>query len=138
MSDGTVTTEQIRKALKDQLTGIGGLVAYATMPASPRLPCIVPMPASWRYDVTAGDSITWQFRLWIYLPKDDINKSQLAFDSYISPKGPNSVPARLALDPTLGGVVDSISVMGGDQYLAEGPVGGVPILGAYLLCEVFA
>lgn len=131
--------EEIRKGFKDSLGGITGLTTYATMPSTPRLPCVAPLPFSWRYDQTLGEpTIVWTFRLWFYLPKDDINKSQLVFDSYISPTGPNSVPARLENDTTLNGVVDSVRVIGGDQYLAEGPVNGVPMLGSYLVVEVFA
>lgn len=132
------SVDQIRKAFKDQLEGITGLTPYANMPASPRLPCVVPLPQMWRYDDVMAESeeMTWTFRLWFYLPKDDVNKSQLAFDSYITPKGPNSVPQRLRQDPSLGGVVASVRVIGGDQYLAQGNVGGADVLGSYLQVEV--
>jgi|RhiMethySRZTD1v2_1073278.scaffolds.fasta_scaffold1425399_1 hypothetical protein len=135
------SVDAIRKGFKDALDGITGLTAYATMPASPRLPCVAPLPFMWRYDVTMDPEdpvTTWTFRLWFYLPRDDLNKSQLAFDSYITAKGPNSVPQRLRDNPTLNGVVDDVVVLGGDQYLAEGPVGGVAMLGSYLSVEVFA
>jgi hypothetical protein len=133
----SVSLDAIRKAFKDSLGGITGLTPYATLPSSPKLPCAAPIPYSWTYDDTEDGKMTWQFRLWFQFPADDLNKTQLAFDSYISPDGPNSVPARLAADPTLGGVVESVRVIGGDQYLARDERAAVPIVGAYLRVEVF-
>jgi hypothetical protein len=134
----SVSLDAIRKAFKDSLGGISGLTSYQNMPSTPKMPCVVPVPASWTYDATEDGKVTWEIRLWFQFPADDLNKTQLAFDSYISPDGPNSVPAHLSIDPTLGGVVDSVRVIGGDQYLARDERSGTPILGSYLRVEVFA
>jgi hypothetical protein len=138
MTTSFVQVSDIRKAFKDQLEGITGLTPYATMPANPHLPCVVPIPYRWEYDDTFDGTVHWTFRLYFYLPNRDLNSSQLAFDSYIQPGGPNSVPARLERDPSLGGVVESLRVVGG-EYLSQGPLsadGTTHVLGAYLTVEV--
>lgn len=133
----TATVEQIRKGIKDALAGVPHLRAYATLPARPEPPCVAPIPLRWRYAQTFDGQVNWTFELWVYVSPNDINKAQLAYDAAMSPDGPNSIAAALQDDPTLGGVVDSLSVTGAEAYARRIEIpGSTELLGGALTLEV--
>lgn len=128
----------IRVAIKAALSTISGLHAQATEPAAPSLPAAWPAPVSWSYDEDFSASTTYQFKVWIAVGLGaDINRGQTALDPYLSPTGSKSVKAALLADVSLGGVVNSVRVIGGDSYRTE-QIANTDALVAGLNVEVFA
>jgi hypothetical protein len=105
------TLTDIRNAIKAALD-IGDFNAYAVEPPAPKYPAGWSFPASPAADFhqTFDDAVTWHMRVTVAVAAGDVGRSQSNIDPYLAPTGSRSIKALLEADPSLGGMVDSVSV----------------------------
>lgn len=125
----------IRKGLKDAVSRVEGLRAYATIPASPQTPAAAVIPKS-KMLLTMDGTYQYGFSIWVYVNPSDLNRAQTQIDEFLSSAGPNSIEGALESDPGLGGTVDSVSVTGWSDYAALVDIAGGQMLGARIDVEV--
>lgn len=133
------TLSEIRVAIKDTLDSLGDFNAYALEPAAPKYPagwCFPGSPAA-SYHQTFGDATTWNMRVTVAVAAGDVGRSQSNIDPYLAPTGSRSIKALLEADPSLGGVVDSLSVKGIVAYGAL-DIAGTSAVAATFDIEVMA
>jgi hypothetical protein len=120
----------IKKALKDATAAIATARSYAVYPLDPPSPAIIPRLVSWRHHETFDGAHTYRFRVWAYLDPTDLNRAQTQLDDYLSDEGANSISQALEANSTLGGVVNDLAVIGGDDYGMVDLAGGQMLAGA--------
>lgn len=120
----------IKKALKDAAARIPAATAYAVFPLDPRPPAIVPRLVSWRHHETFDGGLDYRFRVFAYLDPTDLNRAQTQLDDFLSDEGSNSISQALEADGTLGGVVDDLTVLGGNDYGMVEMAGGQMLAGS--------
>lgn len=134
----SASISDVRNAIKTRLATISGLRANATEPASPNPPAAWPIPRAGTYHADQGDNVTFPWVVRVVVNPSDLNRGQTALDAYLSPTGTNSIKAALEADPSLGGVVDSLSVTGWTFYGRVEFEGGLVLLGGDVAVEIFA
>lgn len=127
---------------------IRGLHCYGYDPPDPQVPSLVVNgPIRWTYDETMevvdDDGMVrryWRpvFELVVDVNAADSHGAQLQLHAYMAPSGTKSLLAALYGDPTLGGVADSIKVLGGIRPPTVVDVAGVKHLSCSLEVEVLA
>ncbi len=136
----------IQTGIKRALDTIDGLRAQATetdQAPGAQAPIAYPRPVDWAYDqswpVDADNVPTlWHFDIWVLVNlASGLNRAQTELNDLISPRGRRSVLAALAKDPSLGGRVDYIRLIGGGAY-GTSDVAGVRCLAASVRAEVQA
>jgi hypothetical protein len=131
------TLPEIRNAFKAALDTLGDFNAYAVEPPAPKYPagwCFPGSPAA-TYHTTFDEGVTWNMRVTVAVAAGDVGRSQSNLDVYLSPTGSRSIKALLEADPSLGGVVDSLSVKGIVAYGAL-DIAGTSVVAATLDVEV--
>lgn len=134
------TPAQIRTALASAINAITGLSCTAKVPANPRPPCAIILPASpfIEYEQNFTDSDSWNnFTIRILTGTESQEGAQVLLDSFLAPSGASSVRAALAADLTLGGVVLGLRVPQVSNYGAF-VYGDATYLGAELSVRVYA
>lgn len=135
---GEVTLERIQKGIKDQLLSIEGLRATATEVDRPDFPAAYPRLVSWVYDTTFEGHAEWQFDVWVLVSiSPDLNRAQTNLNAYLAPSGRKSIKCAIEGDPSLGGCVNYVHVIGGGDY-GRVEIGGVAALGASVRVQVSA
>jgi hypothetical protein len=111
--------------------------AYAQFPLDPKPPAFVPRLVQWRHHETMDEGKTYRFRVFAYLdvsgPNGEgsgLNRAQTQLDDYLSDDGANSISQALEADSTLGGVIDDLMVIGGNDYGMVEVGGGQMLAGA--------
>lgn len=128
----------IRTGLKDRLTTIPGLKAYAEAPGTVMVPCAMVLPGPIDFDQSmarGADLFVFEVRLLVGRPVDKLAQEHL--DIYLAGSGESSVKAAIEGDGTLGGVADWARVV---AVLSYGDIehSGLPYLGARFRVEVDA
>jgi hypothetical protein len=133
------TLTDIRNAIKDTLGTLSDFNASAVEPPAPKYPAGWCFPASPAADFhqTFDDAVTWHIRVTVAVAASDVGRSQSNIDPYLAPTGSRSIKALLEADPSLGGVVDSVSVKGIVAYGAL-DIAGSSAVAATFDVEVFA
>ena len=132
------TLSAIRNAIKDKLAD-HGFNAYAVEPAAPKYPaawCFPGSPAA-TFHTTFGEGVTWNMRVTVAVAAGDVGRSQSNLDPYLALAGDHSIKALLEADPSLGGVVDSLSVKGVVAYGAL-DIAGTSAVAATFDVEIFS
>jgi hypothetical protein len=130
---------EIRNAIKAALD-IKDFNAYAVEPPAPKPPAGWSFPApgnAAEFHQTFDDAVTWHMRVTVVVAATDVGRSQSNIDVYLAPTGERSIKALLEADPSLGGVVDSVSVKGIVAYGAL-DIAGTSAVAATFDVEVFA
>jgi hypothetical protein len=128
---------EIRKGLKDRLSTITGLEAYATMPASPRTPSAAVIPRS-RELRTFDGAWLYRFSVWVYVNSSDLNQAQQLIDNFLSVDDSKSIELAIERDQSLGGIADYAVVTGWGDYAQLVDIAGGQLLGARIDVEVLA
>ena len=134
------TPTQIRTALASAINAISGISCTAKVPANPRPPCAIILPASpfIEYEQNFTDADSWlNFTVRILTGTESQQGAQTLLDSFLAPSGASSVRAALAADPTLGGVAIGLRVPQVNNYGAF-VYGEALFLGAELSVRVYA
>lgn len=126
----------VRAALAAAVDNVPGLRAFASVTGEVSPPAAVVMPARGTfitYSETFEQGVAdMSFEVVLLVSYADERSGQLLLDGYLSATGPSSVRAAVAVDPTLGHVVDYCVITDAADYgLMEW--GGVQYLGARLL-----
>lgn len=116
----TATPSQVRAALKTRLESISGLKVYAFAPASISVPCAAITYGNGEFltyrTSTDGHDMDLTITVFVQGGQRDEQTTAEALDAYLADAGSSSIYAAVEADPTLGGVVDSCSVMGASDY----------------------
>lgn len=114
------TFSAVRSALASQLSArITGLRAVANRNAQISPPAAVIMPVTGpfvRYSTTFQGSADLTLRVILLVSEGDSSSGQDLLDPYLATTGTQSVYAAVQADPTLGGVVDSATVVEATAY----------------------
>src|SRR6266542_2315926 len=90
------TLRAIRVALKQTLKAqVPGLTAYDTVPSSPNLPAVVPIPRAATFERGEGVDIVWQFDLDVLCSAALTQLGEIALDDLVDAVGPRSLSAAL-------------------------------------------
>lgn len=132
---------EVRAGLKNTLAAnISGLFVYDTVPDTANLPAVVvaPDPGEFaNYLVAMGrERDTYSFHLVVVCSWRDADLGQHDLDEYVSGSGAKSVRAVIHDNSTLGLANTHAHVRTGHDYGARFTVGGVPVVGAVLRCQV--
>ena len=131
------TLTQIRNGLKAALAQINGVTAYAIEPASPQYPAAWTIPLRCTYHSFFDGGATWTLGVTVMVQASEIGHAQTNLDPFLAEDGAKSVRAAIELDPSLGGVADSVKVNGVTSYFA-GEVAGGRTVGASFEVEIFS
>lgn len=131
------TLTQIRNGIKTALAEISGLTAYAIEPASPHYPAAWSIPQRCTYHNMYEGGATWTLGVTVMVQASEIGHAQTNLDPFLAEAGAKSVRAAIEVDPSLGGVVDSVKVNGITGYFA-GEVAGGRTVGASFEVEIYA
>ena len=126
------TTRLLRKALKDRLATISGLLPYATMPANPQTPAAAVMPRS-KAPLSWDQDATHRFLIRLYVNAQDFTRAQSRFDDFSS-----DIEDAIDADPSLGGIAYGTQALGWIEYADLVDVGQVTMLTGLLEVEVLA
>ena len=112
--------QAVKRELADRAQNAdANLHCYAEVPANPQVPALgVRGPIRWSYGSDFdGD---WQVTMAvdIFVNPQDLMRAQQALDAYVSPVGAKSVPTALEDTEETIGVIQSLSVLGGNQPYA--------------------
>jgi hypothetical protein len=118
----TATPSQVRAALKTRLESISGLKVYAFAPASISVPCAAISYGNGEFLTYAtsmdddSDDMDLTITVFVQGGQRDEQTTAEALDAFLAKSSASSIYAAVEADPTLGGVVDSCSVMGASDY----------------------
>jgi hypothetical protein len=132
-----VTMIDVRNGLMRRLSTIPGLLAYNSMPASPKTPGAAVIPRS-RAIFSQDGLWRYQFAIWLYVNPSDLIAAQAAFDQYLTGSGPRSIEAAVEADQSLGGIAQYAIVTGWSEYAMLIDVAGGQLLGGRIDVEVVA
>ena len=76
--------------------------------------------------------------MWVYVNPQDLNRAQTQIDEYLSDSGPNSISEAIEIDPSLGGIAESTTVVGWADYAQQVDIGDAKLLGARIDVEIMA
>jgi hypothetical protein len=133
------TVTEVRNAIKDVLKAAfpaGGLTAYAIEPASPNFPAAWSLPMRIDYHASTDGALTYRMAVNVGTFIGEIGHAQTNLDPFLAPSGAKSIVAILEADPSLGGVVDSLQVLGMTGYGVR-EVGGKTGLVATFEVEIY-
>lgn len=108
-----VAIASVRDALKTQVQTISALSGYDTMPTEVILPAAIVYPSQGSfltYNQTMDGAVDLEFIIVLLVSNaiDDIAQDEL--DGYLAPTGALSVKTAVEANPTLGGLVDYLTV----------------------------
>lgn len=133
------TLAQIRQGLAANLSALANVQVSPYMLANPTPPCVHLWPTAVNYDLTAQRGYDrWMFTVQAFVAIAADIGSQVLLDQFIAPSGAQSIKARLESNPTLGGLVDDVSVTNFENYQVYVREGGSPVLGANWIVEILA
>jgi hypothetical protein len=133
----SVTT--IREAMATALDTITELRAFATIPDSIAPPAAIvggPEVIDWRFAFRSTKR-RYTIPVRVYVGRASDRASQEKLDAYLASDGAFSIIAALESDSTLGGAVDSLSVMQARGYGVY-QIAGVDYLGVEFVVDVIA
>lgn len=128
---------EIREGLAANLATIGGFQVSAYALGNPTPPSAEIVPARIEYDHAGSrglDVYVVTVRVFVGLASDVGAQKQL--DEFLDKDGTSSVKEAIESDPTLGGVVDDLSVKSSSGYRVF-EAGGRPVLGAEWDVELY-
>lgn len=135
------TLTEVRNGIKDVLHaamgGTKGLSCYAIEPAKPHYPAAWTLPIRINYHATYDGDLVLVIAVNVATFIGEISHAQTNLDPYLAPSGDKSIVATLESAPTLGGVVDSLKVLGMTGYGVR-EIGGTSALVATFEVEVYA
>jgi hypothetical protein len=129
------TMAEVRQALADVCATVIPRSAPYMLP-KPEVPALCVMTSQVTYGETFDNGSFGAFDLWVYVSPNDLVKAQQAIDVYMAPTGALSLKAALDADPSLGGVVDYVKVIGWQTYSRLQDVAGAELFAAPLRVEV--
>lgn len=133
------TLAQIRTGLAANLAGLTNVQVSAYMLANPTPPCVHLWPTGVTYDLAMQRGYDqWTFTVQAFVALTADIGGQKLLDQFIAPSGSQSIKTRLESDPTLGGLVEDVSVTIFEAYQVYGRENGGPVLGANWIAEVIA
>jgi hypothetical protein len=133
------TVEQLAQGLKHRGETISGLRCYAETHPKPEPPAMtVSGPIRWTYDETMDGYWRPVFECWVFVNSANLPLAQHALYAYLAPSGPQSIPAAIYGDPSLGGAASDTRVLGGSRPPSVVETAGGSLLGAALEVEVTA
>ncbi|MFT2016295.1 hypothetical protein ACMA1D_10695 [Streptomyces sp. 796.1] len=125
---------ELRTAVKTALQAqIPGLICYDTVPDVAQCPAVVVMPVDADFAVSLQRGTdTWNFDLFVLVPRTDSGLSQDRLDNYLSGSGPSSVRQAIYENRSLGlpdteSLIKSMRGYGGEFATAR-----IPHVGAVL------
>ena len=131
------TLTEVRQAIKDRLSTVRNLTAYAIEPGTPFCPAAWSIPVRVDYHSTFDGDMTYTMGISVAVLLTDLGAAQTALDDYLAPSGTKSIVALLEADPSLGGVVDDTTVMAMTAYGAR-EMGGKSVLVASFEVRIYA
>jgi hypothetical protein len=130
------TIAQIRDGIATRLATISGLRVYARWPNQPNHPAAIVRVASGTFQ-QARVRNPIQFEITVAVePIGDLARGQSRTDPYLDEAGSQSIKAALDGDRTLGGVADTLNVIGWRDYDGV-EVNGQDYMGAIVDVEVW-
>jgi hypothetical protein len=78
------------------------------------------------------------FECWVFVNPANLPLAQHALYAYLAPSGPQSIPAAIYGDPSLGGAASDTRVLGGSRPPSVVETAGGSLLGVALEVEVTA
>lgn len=131
------TLTQVRNGIKTALAAIAGLSAYAVEPAKPHYPAAWTFPMRVDYHASFDGDMVYTMAVNVGVAAAEIGHAQTNLDPYLAPSGAKSIVAALEAAPTLGGVADSVRVLGMTGYGVR-EIGGASAVVATFEIEVLA
>ena len=128
----------LAKGLMLRCQTIRGLRCYDIMHPDPPPPALcVGGPVRWTYDETWDGVWRPVFELWVYVNPANLPDAQRQLFAYVAPTGPQSIPAAVYADTSLGGVAHDTKLLGGPRGATLVDQGG-SLLSLVLEVEVWA
>jgi hypothetical protein len=133
------TLREIRLGLADALKPIGGLQTTGYMLSNPTPPAAEITPAGVEYHGAMSAGLTrWSFIVRGFVAFASDLGAQERLDRWFEPTGAESFIEALEADPSLGGLVEDVTVRGVSNYGLFLREGAGPMLGAEWAVEVMA
>lgn len=133
------TLAEIRQGLKERMDTISGLRTSAYMLRVPNPPHAMVKPLSRLPAADFDGNLPYVFQIWIYANEaGGSERAQQVLDQYLDLEGSHSIPAAIAGDPTLGGVVSWAREAGFEEYAMWAQEAGTGIFVSILKVEVMA
>jgi hypothetical protein len=92
----------LREALAATLDGIADLNVYPRVADAVNLPAVIVVPASSRRETMQRGVVVHMFDLYVLASSGELTVGQVSLDELIDWAGPNSIPAALDANKTLG------------------------------------
>lgn len=135
-TERATSLDEIQVGIKRRLETIDGLRAYATEVERPNFPTAYPRVVSWVYNTSFEGQADWVIDVWVLVGiEPDLARAQSTLNAYLAPSGRRSLKCAIEGDPTLGGCVSFVKVVGGGDY-GRVEIGGIAALGASVRVEV--
>lgn len=128
----------IRNGLKARLATIAGLRTHDVWPDTLNVPAALVMAPSGTYGVDMGGTVLVKADIIVIAAplQNGIVRAQQQLDAYLASTGARSVRVALLADRTLGGIAQTINVMGWRDYGAI-TVNGIEYAGCHVDVEVW-
>ena len=104
------TIAEVREALAAAQASIPGVTAHAYFPGQLVGPLTVAGRSRTSYGADFDGDLDSTYVVRVYVPLADFRTAQQTLDALLAQSGPQSLPAAIEADGTLGGVVQFLSV----------------------------